>query len=82
MKTCVLKQRIIEEEFDIIYPKSISKGDVYLNELLYNTYSGGVDFIEFVNVTDKYLQLKNMHLFLIIFHYFSFFLIIVFSQSV
>ena len=63
MKTCVLKQRIIEKEFDIIYPKPVSKRDVYLNELLYNTYSGGVDFIEFVNVTDKYLQLKNMHLF-------------------
>lgn len=43
-------------------PDTIRKGDVYLNEFLFNSYTGGSDFVELVNVSDKVLDLSQLRL--------------------
>ena len=63
MKNCLYRNTNIEFTFDLVYPKVPEKGEVFLNELLYNPLPGGVDFIELINVAGKYIQLKNVHLF-------------------
>ena len=37
-------------------------GDVLLNEILFNPYSDGADFVEMVNVSDKILSFSNLSL--------------------
>jgi hypothetical protein len=40
-------------------PESVAVGDVFINEVLFNPKSGGVDFVEVFNQSDKYLNIKN-----------------------
>ncbi len=61
VKTCRNNMQFIGKEILVIYPENIKKGDVYINEVLYNPYTGGVDFIELHNTTRNYIQLKNTH---------------------
>lgn len=61
IQTCLHQSVYFGEKIEIIYPKSIQKGDVFINEILYNANTGGVDFVELFNTTDKYIQLKNTH---------------------
>ncbi len=52
----------IQEDFNsvtVALPEAATVGDVFINEILFNPHPGGVDFIEVVNVSDKYLNLKN-----------------------
>ncbi len=41
-------------------PDSAIKNDIAINEVLFNPYPDGVDFIEFINVSDKVLDLANI----------------------
>ncbi len=41
-------------------PKSIEEGDILINEILFNPASGGVDFIELYNSSDKVLNLGDL----------------------
>ncbi len=43
-------------------PDTLKKGDIYLNEVLFNPYTGGTDFVEIVNLSSKVLDLKDLKL--------------------
>jgi len=40
-------------------PEIAEQGDLLLTEILFNPRSGGVDFVEIVNVSDKFINLKS-----------------------
>lgn len=46
---------------DIIYETALP-GDVILNKILFNPVSGGNDYVEIVNISDKLISLKNLFL--------------------
>ena len=41
-------------------PDSTRNGDVIINEIMFNPATGGSDYIEIVNISDKILSLKDM----------------------
>ena len=50
---------MIDFEFQFGLPDSAEVGDVVINEVMFNPATGGADYIEIVNVSDKVLSLKN-----------------------
>ncbi|WP_157446971.1 hypothetical protein [Cytophaga aurantiaca] len=61
IRTCRNQMKYVNTEIEIIYPKQIEKNEVFVNEILYNPNSGGVDFIELYNTTSKYIQFRQTH---------------------
>ncbi len=41
-------------------PDSVKQGDVIINEIMFNPATGGSDYIEIVNISDKIISLKDM----------------------
>ncbi|RMG60669.1 MAG: hypothetical protein D6722_20620, partial [Bacteroidetes bacterium] len=53
---------LIEEEVFVGLPLPAEAGDVLIHEILFNPYSGGSDFVEIINVSDKVIDLSTLRL--------------------
>lgn len=53
---------ITNQSLSFVYPGLTLRGDVLINELLFNPKPGGVDFVEVYNASDKILDLKDLKL--------------------
>lgn len=52
----------ISDETIFGIPQAPRQGDIFLNEILFNPASGGVDFIEILNISDKLFALDALHI--------------------
>lgn len=43
-------------------PQAAAPGDIVINELLFNPFTGGSDFVELLNVSDKIIDLRELRL--------------------
>jgi len=50
------------EKLSFAMPEAAQAGEVLINEILFNPRPGGVDFVEIINVSSKYINLKNWSL--------------------
>ncbi|MGL4364838.1 MAG: lamin tail domain-containing protein [Bacteroidales bacterium] len=58
---CDLAGQCIELfEIEIGFGESPSNGDIIINELLFNPYTGGVDFVELYNRSNKIIETQNL----------------------
>jgi hypothetical protein len=46
----------------IALPETASSGDIVINEILFNPYTGGVDFVELYNNSDKTIDLNKIRI--------------------
>ncbi|MGQ1908882.1 lamin tail domain-containing protein, partial [Marinifilum sp. RC60d5] len=50
------------KEYEFWVPLDVSKGDIVINEVLFNPISGGSDYVELYNVSDKIIDLSKVYL--------------------
>lgn len=48
------------QTIDFALPQTIEVGDIIVNEILFNPATGGVDYLELYNTSDKVLNLKDL----------------------
>ena len=48
------------ETIDVIIPEEPQKGDIVINEILFNPQVGGVDFVEIYNNSNKAFQIQDL----------------------
>lgn len=53
----IIQSEFNSSSFSLIEETEI--GDLLINEILFNPKSGGVDFVEFINVSSKFISLKD-----------------------
>ena len=53
---------LITEEVFVGLPQAAAPGDVLIHEILFNPYTGGSDFVEIINVSDKVIDLSTLRL--------------------
>lgn len=62
IKNCYGKWARSEEIRGWFYlPEQPENGDLLVNEVLFNPPSGGYDFVEIINVSDKHIDIKDFH---------------------
>lgn len=49
-------------QISFVLPQQAQPGDLIINEILFNPLSGGVDFVEVYNQSNKYINLKKWNL--------------------
>ena len=60
IKDCA-ENSIAENDYaDFGVPENLDSGDLIINEILFNPQSGGVDFVELYNRSDKVVDFKNL----------------------
>lgn len=52
--------QVQKSSYELILPKVPQAGEVVVNEVLFNPYQGGVDFVEVYNNSDKVFNLNDM----------------------
>ncbi|MEQ9402594.1 MAG: lamin tail domain-containing protein [Cyclobacteriaceae bacterium] len=53
---------IQEHEISFAFPSPAEEGDILLSEVLFNPRTNGVDFVELLNVSEKYVSFMNWRL--------------------
>jgi hypothetical protein len=53
---------LIENSIELVLPEEALPGNILLNEILFNPKSGGVDFVEVYNTSNKYISIKKWSL--------------------
>jgi Lamin Tail Domain/Bacterial Ig-like domain len=53
---------IVENTANFILPEAAAPNDIRINEILFNPKTGGVDFVEVFNVSNKHINLKKWSL--------------------
>mgnify|MGYP000392147218 CR=1 FL=1 len=48
-----------KQEIEFVLPQPADSLDILFNEVMFNPVTGGQDFIELFNVSDKYIDIKN-----------------------
>ena len=50
------------KDYDFWIPTNVMKGDIIINELLFNPYPGGVDYVELWNISDNIIDLSTLEI--------------------
>lgn len=51
-----------DDKEDFVLPQTASSGDILINEILFNPFTGGYDFVEIYNNSDKIISLEDWKL--------------------
>lgn len=59
LKDCVGNTMLLPKEISFALPQAAEVGDLIINEILFEPYTDGVDFVEIYNISSKTIDLKN-----------------------